>query len=137
MQSMAYQLPMLAFLSLGMMISMLSGGINLAIVSAANFTGIVTALMLRLLTDGHSGDATLGVTAVAMAVGVAGCLPVGAFMGWLVAYVEVPSILATLGVMTLLNGVNLVLTRGYTLSTFPTRCSGSETATSGARRCHS
>ena len=119
MQSMASQLPILAFLSIGVMISMLSGGINLAIVSSANFTGIVTALMLRLLTDGHSGDATLGVTAVAMAVGVAGCLLVGAFMGWLVAYVEVPSILATLGVMTLLNGVNLVLTRGYTLSNFP------------------
>ena len=61
MQSMASQLPILAFLSIGVMISMLSGGINLAIVSTANFTGIVTALMLRLLTDGHSGDVTLGV----------------------------------------------------------------------------
>ena len=80
-QSMASQLPILAFLSIGVMISMLSGGINLAIVSTANFTGIVTALMLRLLTDGNSGDATLGITVIAMAVGVAGCLLVGAFMG--------------------------------------------------------
>ena len=40
-ESLAYQLPMLAFLSFGMMISMLTGGINLAIVSSANLTGIV------------------------------------------------------------------------------------------------
>jgi len=118
-QSMLSQLPILAFLSLGMMISMLSGGINLAIVSTANFTGIITALTLRALTGGHSGDATLEATALAMALGVAGCLMVGAFMGWLVAYVEVPAILATLGVTTLLDGVNVVLTRGYTISDFP------------------
>jgi len=118
-QSMLSQLPILAFLSIGMMISMLSGGINLAIVSTANFTGIVTALMLRALTAGHSGSATLEATALAMLVGVAACLLVGAFMGWLVAYVEVPAILATLGVTTLLDGVNVVLTRGYTISDFP------------------
>jgi simple sugar transport system permease protein len=118
-ESMASQLPILAFLSIGMMISMLSGGINLAIVSTANFTGIVTALMLRALTAGHSGDATLGIAVLAMLVGVIACLLVGAFMGYLVAYIEVPAILATLGVMTLLDGINVVLTRGYTISDFP------------------
>jgi simple sugar transport system permease protein len=40
-------------------------------------------------------------------------------MGWLVAWIEVPAILATLGVMMLLNGTNVVLTRGYTISDFP------------------
>jgi ribose/xylose/arabinose/galactoside ABC-type transport system permease subunit len=118
-QSMLSQLPILAFLSIGMMISMLSGGINLAIVSTANFTGIITALMLRALTAGDSGSATLGATALAMLTGVAACLLVGAFMGWLVAYVEAPAILATLGVTTLLDGANVVMTRGYTISDFP------------------
>ena len=75
--------------------------------------------MLRALTAGDSASATLGVTAVAMLAGVGGCMLVGAFMGWLVAYVEVPAILATLGVTTLLDGVNVVLTRGYTISNFP------------------
>ena len=56
-QSMLSQLPILAFLSIGMMISMLSGGINLAIVSTANFTGIITALTLRALTAGDSASA--------------------------------------------------------------------------------
>lgn len=118
-ESMASQLPILGFLCLGMMVTMVGGGINLAIVSTANFTGIITALMLRLLTDGNSGDATLGITLAAMVVGVIACLAVGALMGWLVAWVEVPAILATLGVMMLLDGANVVLTRGYTISDFP------------------
>jgi len=44
---------------------------------------------------------------------------VGAGMGWLIAYIEVPAMLATLGAMTLLAGINVVLTKGYTLSGFP------------------
>ena len=119
--SMAYQLPIIAFLSLGMMVAMLSGGINLAIVATANFTGIVTVLLLRAMAGGvqAAAAAPLGVSLLAMAGGLAAALAVGAVMGWLVAWLEVPAILATLGVMTLLNGVNVVITRGYTLSGFP------------------
>jgi simple sugar transport system permease protein len=117
--SLAYQLPMLAFLSFGMMISMLTGGINLAIVSSANLTGIVTALTLKALTGGDSASASLLVTAIAMGAGLASALASGALMGFLIAYLEVPAILATLGVMTLIDGTNVVLTRGYTLSDFP------------------
>ena len=46
-------------------------------------------------------------------------LGIGAVMGLLIGYLEVPAILATLGVMTLLNGINVVVTKGYTLSGFP------------------
>ncbi len=122
--SMSYQLPIIAFLSIGMMVTMLSGGINLAIVATANFTGIVTYLLLQaMVAPAPAGQATvaapLGTALAAMAGGLAAALAVGAIMGWLIAWVEVPAILATLGVMTLLNGVNVVVTRGYTLSGFP------------------
>lgn len=117
--SMAYQLPIVAFLSLGMMVTMVTGGINLAIIATANFTGIVTVLILRALAGEAADAAGAGVALVAMAGGLAAAMAVGALMGWLIAYVEVPAILATLAFMTLLNGVNLVITRGYTLSGFP------------------
>ncbi len=117
--SMSYQLPIIAFLSIGMMVTMLSGGINLAIVATANFTGIVTVLLLEAMVGKPTVAAPLGATLLAMAGGLAAALAVGAIMGWLIAWVEVPAILATLGVMTLLNGVNVVVTRGYTLSGFP------------------
>ncbi len=117
--SMAYQLPIIAFLSIGMMVTMLSGGINLAIVATANFTGIVTVLLLKAMAGAGMEQAGLGVVILAMGGGLAAALLVGAAMGWLIAYVEVPAILATLGVMTLLNGFNVVITKGYTLSGLP------------------
>lgn len=117
--SMSYQLPIIAFLAIGMMVTMLSGGINLAIVATANFTGIVTALLLGAMAGEAAPEAPIVISLAAMAGGLAAALLVGAAMGWLIAYVEVPAILASLGVMTLLNGVNVVITRGYTLSGFP------------------
>ncbi|TMB20651.1 MAG: ABC transporter permease, partial [Deltaproteobacteria bacterium] len=112
-------LPIIAFLSLGMMVAMVSGGINLAIIATANFTGIVMALVLRAVAGDVAEEAGVGVALLAMGGGLAAALIVGALMGWLIAYVEVPAILTTLAMMTLLNGVNLVITRGYTLSGFP------------------
>ena len=117
--SMSYQLPIIAFLAIGMMVTMLSGGINLAIVATANFTGIVTALLLTTMGGEAAADAPIWISLAAMAGGLAAALLVGAAMGWLIAYVEVPAILASLGVMTLLNGANVVITKGYTLSGFP------------------
>jgi simple sugar transport system permease protein len=117
--SMAYQLPIIAFLSIGMMVTMLSGGINLAIVATANFTGIATILLLKAMAGTATAQAGVGVVLLAMGGGLAAALLIGAAMGWLIAFVRVPDILATLGVMTLLNGINVVITKGYTLSGFP------------------
>jgi ribose/xylose/arabinose/galactoside ABC-type transport system permease subunit len=117
--SMSYQLPIIAFLSIGMMVTMLSGGINLAIVATANFTGIVTVFILQAFMGKATADASVWVSLAAMAGGLAAAVAVGAGMGWLIAYIEVPAMLATLGAMTLLAGINVVLTKGYTLSGFP------------------
>ena len=60
---------------------------------------------------------------------------VGALMGWLIAYVEVPAMLATLAMMTLLNGVNVVVTKGYTLSGLP-RVPAGHRQRDGGQRAH-
>ena len=117
--SMSYQLPIVAFLSLGMAVTMISGGINLAIIATANFAGIVTVLLLQAMSGGATSDASIGISLLAMAGGLAAALLIGAVMGYLIAYLNVPAILATLAIMTLLNGVNVVITKGYTLSGFP------------------
>lgn len=117
--SISYQLPILAFLALGMMVTILAGGINLAIIATANFTGIVTVLLLRAMVGQVTYNAPLWVSLVALLGGLAAAVAVGLLMGYLVAYVKVPAFLATLAVMILLNGVNVVLTRGYTLSGLP------------------
>ncbi|GHT78000.1 ABC transporter permease [Spirochaetia bacterium] len=117
--AMAYQLPMIGFLAIGMMVSELSGGINLSIVANANFNGIVIAMVLTTLTKGHMAEANGFFIIIAVLAGLVSCILVGAFNGFLVTKLNIPAILVTLGTMTLLQGISVVLTRGYTVSGFP------------------
>jgi simple sugar transport system permease protein len=117
--SMAYQLPLIGFLAIGMMISELSGGINLSIVANANLNGIIIALTLRALTGGNMQQASVPLILFACLTGLAFTLVVGVFNGVLIAKLNIPAILVTLGTMTLLKGVSIVVTRGYTISNFP------------------
>jgi simple sugar transport system permease protein len=117
--AMAYQLPLIGLLAIGMMISELSGGINLSIIANANFNGIVIYMVLTALTHGNMADANLFFVIIAILVGFLSSVIIGILNGLMIAKLNVPAILATLGSMTLLQGVNLVLTKGYTISGFP------------------
>ncbi len=119
-QSMAFQLPELGLLSLAMMVIMINGGINLSIVSTANLSGITAALILtQLLPPDAAGAAAVPVVALAIAAALAVALAVGVGNGLLVAYLDMSPILSTLGTMTLLNGISILLTKGYVISGFP------------------
>ncbi len=119
-QSMAFQMPELGLLSLGMMLVMLTGGINLSIIASANLSGILMALVLNAMAppDLYTG-AGLGAALTAVAVGLAAGVLVGVINGFLVARIGVSPILATLGMMTLLGGLNILITKGYVISGFP------------------
>ncbi len=120
-QSMAFQLPELGMLSLAMMITMLTAGINLSIIATANLTGIVTALILtRYVTPETGGLESAAVIVLAIGAGLLVAVVVGLLNGFLIAKVEVSPILATLGTMILLKGLAIVLTRGYVISGLPT-----------------
>jgi simple sugar transport system permease protein len=121
MAAMAYQLPVIGLLAIGMMISELSGGINLSIIANANLNGIVIYLVLDLLTGGKMAEASLPFIAAAVIAGFLTSVVVGLFNGLMITKLNIPAILVTLGSMTLLQGVNLVLTKGYTISGFPAR----------------
>ncbi|TCL04332.1 MULTISPECIES: ABC transporter permease [Sodalis] len=117
--SMAYQLPIVGFLSLGMMISMLSGGINLSIIATTNLNGIVIALFLQSFAPQGMKLASGEMIALAIALGLAACVLVGVINGLLIALLKIPDILVTLGTMTLISGLNVVFTKGYTITGFP------------------
>jgi simple sugar transport system permease protein len=116
-RSMAFQLPEIGILTLAMMVAMLHGGINLAAVGTANLTAIISALMI------HATAPALGngwsAVALGLGAGFAASLLVGLLSGLLVGYVGVSSILTTLGTMTLVNGVCIVITGGSTISRVP------------------
>ncbi len=113
-QSMAYQLPELGLLSLAMMITMLTGGINLSIITGANLAGIITGLVL--LSTGEAGAAPGWGVVLAIFAGLGVSMLLGALNGFLVAFIEIPAMLATLGTMTLVKGISILITRGSALS---------------------
>ena len=117
--SMAYQLPLIGLLSIGMMISELSGGINLSIIANANFNGIIISLVLGVLSGGKMAQANGFMIAIAVLAGFLSSVFIGSLNGLLITKLNIPAILATLGTMTLFQGITLVLTKGYTISGFP------------------
>jgi simple sugar transport system permease protein len=118
-RSMSYQLPIIGLLAIGMMISELSGGINLSIIANANLNGVVIYLTLNGLTNGSMGEAGLVAVILAILAGFSVSIVIGLFNGLLISKLNIPAILTTLGSMTLLQGISLVLTKGYTISGFP------------------
>jgi simple sugar transport system permease protein len=119
-KTMAFQLPELGILSLAMMITMLTAGINLSIIASANLTSIVVALTLtHFMGPDMSAGGSVGIVILAIGAGLLVSLIIGLLNGFLVANLEVSPILATLGTMILLKGVSIVLTKGYVISGFP------------------
>jgi simple sugar transport system permease protein len=119
-QSIGFQLPEMGILSLAMMITLLCGGINLAVIATANLTSITMAfVMTRMIPPEATAGAEIGGIALALLAGFAVAGVIGLLNGWLVAYVGVSPILATLGTMTLVKGINVGLTRGNVISGFP------------------
>lgn len=113
-QSIAFQLPELGILTLAMMVAMLTGGINLSIIAAANMAGIATAWVLTSFMVGSPAS-----FAIAILSGLAVSICIGVINGYLVAFVGVSAILATLGTMTLIDGISVLLTQGSVISGFP------------------
>ena len=119
-QSMAFQLPELGLLSMAMMVTMLTGGINLSIIATANMTGIVTAMILTsTINPAAPPPGAFGWIILAIAAGLATALVIGLINGVLIAGLNVSPILATLGMMTLINGLTIVITKGYVISGLP------------------
>lgn len=119
-QGMAFQLPELGLLSLAMMISMLTGGINLSIIATTNISSITAALILTSYINpevASSGDGMVILLAILAALTVS--VLVGLFNGILISVVNIPPILATLGTMKLLQGLAFIITRGYVISGMP------------------
>ena len=116
MRSMAFQLPVLGLLTLAMLVPILSGGLNLAIIYQANISGLTLAWVLIQFGGPEAGFGAFVLGALlAMVVGALS----GAVMGAVVAYVGAHPILVSLAMMIFLRGLGEFLTRGGDISGFP------------------
>jgi len=118
--SMAFQLPEIGVLSIGMMITVLIGGINLSINATANLSSVIAGFFILkfLPINANSNQIVLYIFfsyLIAILIG----LITGAINGLLVGYLNVPPILATLATMNLYTGISVGLTKGHTVTGFP------------------
>lgn len=113
--SMAVSFPEFGLMALGVMVCMVTGGIDLSVVGIANLSSIVAAMVMLALVPGGSGTAIGVAIAVALVVGALA----GLLNGFLVAVVKIPAILATLGTLELFIGISIVLTAGSPISGLP------------------
>jgi simple sugar transport system permease protein len=118
--AMAFQFPELGVFSLAIMLSLVTGGIDLSIISTGNLSGIVAALILTRLvpTEASSLETALGLIVVIAAALSTGWI-CGIVNGLLIARIGITPILATLGTMQLYMGISYVITRGPAISGFP------------------
>jgi simple sugar transport system permease protein len=114
--SIAFQLPELGLLTLAMLMPIISGGFNLAIIYTANICGLTLAWVLMQYGGVDAGmPAFLLGSAAAIAVGaLAGCI-----MGLVIAYIGAHPILVSLAMMIFLRGLGEFLTKGGDISGFP------------------
>jgi len=117
-QSMAVQFPEFGILAFAILITMLTGGIDLSIVGAANLSAIVAALILtRLSGDGGAGVPLAATIPLAMVAALAVASLCGLFNGFLVSRIGITPILATLGTGSLYTGLSYVITGGPAITT--------------------
>jgi simple sugar transport system permease protein len=119
-QTIGFAVPEVGLLSLAVMVAMLTGGIDLSIVSTANLTALTTASLFAAFgaTTATGGQAVL-LTVLFMLAGLAVAALAGLFNGFLVAVVGVTPILATLGTLQLYNGIAIIWTGGEALFGMP------------------
>ncbi len=118
-RSMAFQLPELGLLSLAMMVPLLSGGLDLSIIATANLSALTMAWVLTHGLPPEPGLAWALWQVSAVLAGMLVAAGVGLLNGYLIAYLRVSPILATLGTMTLVKGISVGLTHGGVVSGFP------------------
>lgn len=119
-QSMGVQFPEYGLMALGVMMTMITGGIDLSCVGIANMTGIAAAAIMLNMAPTGAGE---GQQVTGVAVGVVVALVMGALAGllngFLVAKVRIPAILVTLGTLELFTGIAIIITGGKPISGLP------------------
>lgn len=111
---MSSQVAIFGILSIGMLLVILNGGIDLSVGSILALSGVVAGAMMQGVEIDAMGvilyPPVWAVVVLTLCVGAA----VGAVNGVLVAIFKVPPFVATLGVMYVARGIALLMTNGLT-----------------------
>ena len=121
-QTIAGKFPEFGLMSLGAMLCMITGGIDLSSVGIANLTSILMAMYMRYRAGEESTVPGIMIVEVLVFAAIIGFV-VGTLNGLLISKIHIPPILATLGMNQLVTGLALVVTNGKAVSDIPTTLS--------------
>ena len=111
-QSIGVAASQILLLALGLTLVIVAGHIDLSIAFSTGFAAVVMALVIRAAGD----DPGVLVLILAMGAGLLAALLVGFVNGWLVASLNVPSFIGTLGTYGIARGAALIVAGGATVS---------------------
>jgi len=116
-KAMVFQLPEFGLFTLAMMVVILTGGINLSVVTTGTVGGIVSATVLSSMYE-NGADVTVSIiTAILILLAVS--VLCGILNGYVVSYIGAAAMMATLGTSTLYEGVGLLISKGNSVSGLP------------------
>lgn len=111
-QSIAVAASQILLLALGLTLVIVAGHIDLSIAFSTGLAAVAMALVVRFV----GADAGWVAVILALAVGLAAAVVVGLVNGWLVAFINVPSFIGTLGTYGIARGAALIIAGGATVS---------------------
>jgi D-xylose transport system permease protein len=109
------QMTVTSFLSVGMVLVIVSGNIDLSVGKLAGFVSVVVANLQAYVWYRWLPDQPLLTTTLSVLIGLGVGTLVGVINGYIIAYMRVPSFIVTLGGMWIFNGLILVVTEGKTI----------------------
>ena len=109
------QMTTTAFLSVGMVLVIVTGNIDLSVGKLAGFVSVVVAYFQANYLTEHFPDQEEVVAILSVLIGLAVGLGYGIIQGYIIAYLRVTAFIVTLGSMWLLNGAILLVTEGKTI----------------------
>jgi len=119
-RAIGFQVPEFGILALGMMLAIISGGIDLSVIGVGNLAAILSAnIMVALITPQTSEPTEVLIMILAVLAAVATGAICGAINGLLISKVGIAPILTTLGTMQLFTGVSIAITEGHTVVGLP------------------
>jgi simple sugar transport system permease protein len=118
--SMMRQFPEYGIMAIGMSLTMMTGGIDLGVVGAANLSAIVAAkFLIAVAPHGAPPAEVVPYLIAAVLLALATGLACGAVAGVLISRFKIPAILATLGTQQLYTGIAIGITSGRPQSGLP------------------
>ena len=119
-QGLAYSIPEFAVIAIAMTLVIIMGGIDLSLMANANMSGMIGAMILSGGLFDISGVnpyvLTIGTIILVVLIAAVG----GMINGFIITQFSVVPLIATLGTMTLYNGITTAISKGKAVTGFPT-----------------